>query len=203
MGWRDVVLSGRGTAGAINALLATLVLFDPAYPSEEFKNKTEYDGYFLQYSNRYFGSHFDWRYFKAQAIVESRLRPEAQSRDGAMGIMQILPRTFQEITRQNPHISSEPKHPKWNIAAGIYYNRLMWNEWHGPLSVQDRLSFMFASYNAGRTNIQRAHRIAAAMGLDPKSWKSVERVLFQVTGSWAQVTAAYVRKVHDTWLALQ
>jgi membrane-bound lytic murein transglycosylase F len=163
---------------------------------------TEYDSHFTRYSNRYFGPHFDWRYFKAQAVVESRLRPHAQSDDGAVGIMQIRPGTFREIALKNPHIRSHPKQPRWSIEAGIYYNWVLWDGWQDSMTVQDRLNLMFASYNAGKSNILRARQVAASMGLDPNSWKSIEGVLPLVTGSLSQQTVAYVRKVHQAWLAL-
>lgn len=204
MRWREITLVAPGAVRAFLALAFCTVLFTPAaHSSEKYKDMTEYDCYFLKYSNRYFGAHFDWRYFKAQAIVESRLRPESQSQDGAVGIMQIRPKTFREIIHKNPHIWSDPKHPRWNIAAGIYYNWVMWKEWEDPLTVQDRLNFMFASYNAGKYNILRAQQIAASMGLDPKSWESVAKVLPQVTGPLGQETVAYVRKIFHTWMALQ
>ncbi|MEW6665183.1 MAG: transglycosylase SLT domain-containing protein [Thermodesulfobacteriota bacterium] len=164
---------------------------------------TEYDSHFLTYSNRYFGPHFDWRYFKAQAIVESRLRPDVRSPDGAMGIMQIRPRTFREIALKLPHIRSRPKQPRWSIEAGIYYSRILWDEWPDDVSIPDRLNFMLASYNAGKSNIIRAQRTAASMGLNPNLWKSIERALPLVTGESGRVTVGYVRKVNHTWLALQ
>jgi membrane-bound lytic murein transglycosylase F len=67
----------------------------------------------------------DWRYFKAQAVAESRLRKKARSHDGAIGIMQILPETFKYIRSKNPSIPDDPWNPEWNIAAAIYYDRLL------------------------------------------------------------------------------
>lgn len=204
MQWADRFLKGRDGIGVFLAILFSTLLFSPAaHSSEKYKAMTQYDSFFLKYSNHYFGAKFDWRYFKAQAIVESRLRPDVQSQDGALGIMQILPRTFQEITQKNPDISSDPKDPRWNIAAGIYYNWLMWNEWRNPMTLQDRLNFMFAAYNAGKYNILRAQEIAASIGLVPNSWESVERVLSQLPGVSMQETVAYVRKINHTWWRLQ
>ncbi len=193
-----------GAKGIFLALALFMILFPfGAHPSETYRNNSDYDCYFLKYSSRYFGSHFDWRYFKAQAIVESNLKPNVQSQDGAMGIMQILPATFREITHKNPHIWSDPKHPRWNIAAGIYYNWVMWNEWQGPMTVQDRLNFMFASYNAGKGNILKAQQMAAEMGLNPKSWDAVSKVLYLVNGPAGKETVAYVNKINRIWSALQ
>src|SRR5512144_831567 len=40
---------------------------------------TKYDDYFRHYSQRYFGPFVDWRWFKAQAVAESLLNPQAHS----------------------------------------------------------------------------------------------------------------------------
>ena len=79
----------------------------------------EYDGHFRKYTKRYFGPYFDWRWFKAQAIAESGLDPDARSQAGALGLMQIMPATYEEITRDNPHFVTLDD-PRWNVAAGIY-----------------------------------------------------------------------------------
>ncbi|MCK5784786.1 MAG: hypothetical protein KAH06_10080, partial [Desulfobacterales bacterium] len=56
-------------------VLLTMPLQVNAY--EGFNKIVKYDGYFSKYSKRYFGPGFDWRYFKAQAIAESRLKANA------------------------------------------------------------------------------------------------------------------------------
>ncbi len=127
----------------------------PPVDSEHWTD--EYDAYFRKYSKRYFGAHFDWRWFKAQAIAESHLKPAAESPVGAQGIMQIMPGTFYEIKEANPHFMSI-KEPRWNIAAGIYYDRMLFRKWQRQLSEQERLLMAFASYNAGLGSIRKAYK---------------------------------------------
>lgn len=118
----------------------------------------KYDHYFQKYSKRYFGLRYDWTWFKAQAIAESRLNPNARSPVGARGLMQIMPRTFGEIRRANPHFD-DIRNPKWNIAAGIYYDRYLYDRWT-RFKDSHRLYLTFASYNAGLGGIRRALRKA-------------------------------------------
>ena len=73
-------------------------------PYSHYNQFTKYDRHFSKYSKRYFGAGFDWRYFKAQAIAESGLQADARSRVGAIGIIQVMPRTFEDIRQQNPQI---------------------------------------------------------------------------------------------------
>jgi membrane-bound lytic murein transglycosylase F len=118
---------------------------------------TQYDPFFRKYAKRYFGPHFDWRWFKAQGIVESRLRPEVRSAAGAVGIMQILPSTFEEIKAINPAFK-EVSDPKWNIAAGIFYDRSLYRKWKDPMPERDRLFLALAGYNAGYGGVLKAYK---------------------------------------------
>ncbi len=115
----------------------------------------EYDPLFQKYAKRYFGPHFDWRWFKAQGVTESNLRPQARSRAGAVGLMQILPSTFAEIRKANPHYV-DIESPRWNIAAGIYYDRRLYaHRRFDPLPDEEQLLVAFACYNAGLGGILR------------------------------------------------
>ena len=115
----------------------------------------KYDRHFRKYSKRYFGPHFNWRWFKSQAIAESNLNPAAASPVGARGIMQIMPETFDEIKQQNPTFSALDD-PRWNIAAGIFYDRQLYRKWRNPLPSEERLFLAFSSYNAGYGRVLKA-----------------------------------------------
>ena len=119
---------------------------------------SQYDEHFQKYTKRYFGPHFDWRWFKAQAIAESHLKPDAQSPVGAIGLMQVMPRTFREIQQENPHFV-DVRVPRWNIAAGIWYDRYLYRQevWE-PLADEEQLLLAFAGYNSGLGGALRAFR---------------------------------------------
>jgi len=168
---------------------------DSACAFDRYKRVVKYDKYFSKYSKRYFGPAFDWHHFKAQAIAESHLDPQAKSPVGAAGIMQIMPRTYKEILRKNPKIRGSRMQPRWNIAAGIYYDRQIWNLWKAPRPFRDRLHFMFGSYNAGKGNILKAQKIAEKRGLNPNIWSSIEPTLSAVTGKRSRETIGYVKKI--------
>lgn len=179
-------------------ILFVLVLLIPCqtHAFEQYNRVLKFDKYFSKYSKRFFGPDFNWRFFKAQAITESRLKPEARSMVGALGIMQIMPRTFQEIVQKNPGIKGNRKQPRWNIAAGIYYDRVLWKTWKAERLELDRINFMFGSYNAGKRNIIKAQRIAKRNGLNPNIWGSIVYHLPKVTGRRSKETIGYVNKIN-------
>ncbi|HEY0721265.1 MAG TPA: transglycosylase SLT domain-containing protein [Gammaproteobacteria bacterium] len=117
---------------------------------------TKYDSYFQHYSQRFFGPFVDWRWFKAQAVAESLLNPQAESHAGALGVMQLLPRTFYEVRLQHPYFN-DIYTPRWNIAAGIYYNLTLYQMWNGALHGDDRFLLTLASYNAGFQRVRNAY----------------------------------------------
>lgn len=137
--------------------------------NKRVKWSIKYDHYFKKYAKYYFGPNFDWHWFKAQAIAESNLQPAAKSEMGARGLMQILPSTFKDIRKKNKQFSNIEE-PRWNIAAGIYYDRQMYRRWYRNIPSKEKLLFTFASYNAGFGNIRKAYRRA-----DKKHDKEAEK----------------------------
>ena len=127
---------------------------EPAVDSHQWSQR--YDPYFRTFAARYFGPHYDWRWFKAQAIAESSLDMEATSPSGARGIMQVLPSTYEDIRAEQPYFGTLDD-AKWNVAAGIYYLAQLFRSWPG-LPEQERLYLAFASYNAGYQRIRNAYR---------------------------------------------
>lgn len=154
-----------------------------------------YDDTFRKYSKRYFGPGYDWRVFKAQGMTESNLRETARSRFGARGVMQLLPRTFHEIASQNPDIRRAINDPEWNIAAGISYDRRLWQQWEADSVMVQRQQFMFASYNAGRGTILGAQSVARSRQLDARSWSSIETVAPNVPRWRWRETIGYVHRI--------
>jgi membrane-bound lytic murein transglycosylase F len=179
-------------------LVIILLLMVPcqAQAFERYNRVLKYDKYFSKYSKRFFGPNFDWHYFKAQAVAESRLKAKAKSKVGALGVMQIMPKTFKEITRKNPSIRGNRGQPRWNIAAGIYYDRMLWKAWKAERPFQDRINFMFGAYNAGKGNILKAQKIAKKKDLNENLWESMEQSLPKVTGEHSKETISYIRKIN-------
>lgn len=173
---------------------SSLESIDPeAY--RKYNTIVQYDYYFRKYTKRFFGPAFDWRHFKAQAIAESGLKYDAESAAGAVGIMQILPNTFDGLKQRNPEIRGKPIHVRWNIAGGVYYNKSLWDLWKAERPFQDRIDFMFGSYNAGKGNILRAQKKASKRGLNPNLWRSITLTLKDVTGRRSRETILYVNKI--------
>ncbi len=186
--------------GKFNKIVLILFIFLAPNMSEAFErynNVVKYDKYFSKYSKRYFSPAFDWHYFKAQAIAESRLKASAKSKVGALGIMQIMPKTFKEISSKNPSIKGTREQPRWNIAAGIYYDRQIWKTWKEDRPIEDRINFTFGSYNAGKGNILKAQRIAKKKGLNPNLWDSIKLTLPEVTGKHSNETIGYIKKINQ------
>jgi len=154
----------------------------------------KYDIHFRKYSKRYFGIGFDWRWFKAQAIAESNLKQNAQSWVKAKGIMQLMPRTYESL-RSNLTELGHILDPRWNIAAGVFYNKKMWDYWKAKRPFRDRLAFMLASYNAGAATILRAQKMSKARGLDENLWPSIRGIASQVPRWRSGETLHYIEKI--------
>jgi soluble lytic murein transglycosylase-like protein len=176
---------------AANTAVAKIEDF-PKVTSRKWTSK--YDQYFRKYTKRYFGVGFEWKWFKAQAIAESNLKASAQSWVNAKGIMQLMPKTFHEIKKKNPSFA-DINEPRWNIAAGIYYDRQLYKKWRADRPFKDKISFTFASYNAGFRNIIKAQKTAKKQGLNENLWHNIKSVAPKVRGWRHKETVGYVDKI--------
>lgn len=84
---------------------------------------------------------------KAMIKVESDFNPEAVSKKGAMGLMQIMPGNLEKLN------ISDPFNPRENIMGGSYYFRQMLDRFDG------KLSLALAAYNAGPTRVAELNAI--------------------------------------------
>lgn len=129
-----------------------------------------YDHYFRTHAE---GLAFDWRLLAAMAWKESRFDSTVTSRKGAMGIMQIMPRTAARFGLDTA--SGMDDHIR---AAARYLARLDTIWLRAIPDREQRLRFVLASYNAGPGHIIDAQRLADQLGLDPTRWDGhVERAV--------------------------
>jgi membrane-bound lytic murein transglycosylase MltF len=159
---------------------------------EEWRHFEEVIALFHKYGAEY---DFDPLMLAAQGYQESRLRQDARSHVGAIGVMQIMPATGKELKVGDIRIL-EP-----NIHGGAkYMDQLMTRYFKdAKFSEQDRTLFAFASYNAGPGNISKMRREATRRGLDPDRWfNNVEIVTADRIGI---ETTTYVRNIYKYYVA--
>lgn len=164
--------------------------------AQKSRDVDRYDQTFRKYTKRYFGVGYDWRVFKAQAMAESQMNPNARSWVGARGLMQLMPSTYKDIQSNATGFGSIDD-PEWNIAAGILHDRDLWRRWARDSISVDRREFMFASYNAGEGTIMNAQRACVQRSLDRRAWRSVETVAPEVPRWRYRETLGYVRKIQS------
>jgi membrane-bound lytic murein transglycosylase F len=131
-----------------------------------------YDGIFQKFAPRY---GFDWRLTAAQAYQESRFDAKAKSREGAVGLLQILPRTAKSLGFTKLTDPEECTH------AGIAYLAELMGQLEPDLALQQRVRFALAAYNVGLGHLNDARRLAGEQGLDRNRWfGSVEKAMLQL-----------------------
>lgn len=153
------------------------------YPVHSDKWTKKHDRHFRKYSKRYFGPLFDWHWFKAQGIAESGLVQDSKSHVGASGIMQLMPGTHTEISDKNPHLI-KANSPRWNIAAGIYYDRILYRKFK-KIPEQEKMYLTLASYNAGYGRVLKAKKKVTS---EETSWDDIRPYL-------PSQTRAYVDRI--------
>jgi soluble lytic murein transglycosylase-like protein len=98
----------------------------------------------------------------AVMAVESNFDPHALSEKGAMGLMQLMPRTAKEM------LVSDAWDPEQNIFGGARYLRILANQYQGDLVRT------LAAYNAGPEAVRRA---GGAVPRIPETQEYVRKVV--------------------------
>lgn len=172
------------------------------WPHPASARAADFDRLFEKWGRRFFGLMVDWRWFKAQALAESGLRPQAVSPVGARGLMQIMPATSAEMARRLG-VADRPWDPRLNVMLGVAYDRRLWDLWHSPRPSMERLRLVFASYNAGPGNILRAQRLARRRGGCSNLWRCLAPLLPSITGRHAAETRGYVARIERFYWAIR
>jgi soluble lytic murein transglycosylase-like protein len=84
---------------------------------------------------------------RAVIETESNWNPNAYSRKGAGGLMQLIPTTAQRFG------ANDVFNPQQNIDAGVHYLRTLLERYNGNLDLA------LAAYNAGEGAVDRAHGV--------------------------------------------
>ncbi len=170
--------------------------------AQKAASRTRYDPIFRKYTKRFFGPAFDWQYFKAQGMAESGLDPRARSRVGARGVMQLMPGTYDLIRKARRERMGAIEDPESNIAAAILHDRDLWLSMQENPTFEERVRFMFGSYNAGEGPIGRARQAARAARLDEHRWQSIQQVAPRVPNWRYRETLPYVDRIESTYQQL-
>lgn len=163
-----------------------------------------YDELAQKYANEY---GFDWRLVVSQMYQESRFDPKARSWVGALGLMQVMPHTGNELGLSNL------RDPETGLHAGVKYLNWLMRRFEPDLNVADRTWFALAAYNAGVGHVRDARRLAGKLGLNPDRWfGNVEKAMLMLSKSKyakkakhgyvrGQEPVTYVRQIKDRYLA--
>ncbi len=151
---------------------------------------------FKTYANQY---DFDWLLLIAQGYQESGLDQSVVSSTGAVGLMQILPKTAAGDPINIEGIDKAEN----NVNAGAKYLRYLIDDYFNEPDI-DRLNrhlFGLAAYNAGPTRLQRLRKETAKAGLDPNVWFNNVEIL--VSKKVGREPVTYVANIFKYFIAFE
>ena len=163
-----------------------------AVSADELKKFQETVALFQKFSSQY---SLDYLLMMAQGYQESTLNQEAKSKVGALGIMQLMPATGEQMKVGDVHQLEA------NIHAGVKYIRFMVDKYFAnePMTDTNKILFAFAAYNAGPGRIHALRQEAASKGLDPNVWfDNVEMIAASRIG---METVTYVANIYKYYVA--
>ena len=139
----------------------------------------------------------DYLLLIAQGYQESGLDQQVKSPVGAVGIMQVMPRTAAAAPVKIPNIHTEEN----NIHAGVRLIHFLVNDYFNQpeLDQINRTLFAIAAYNAGPAKITKCRKVAEEMGYDPNKWfGNVEVATAKLVG---RETTQYVANIYKYYIA--
>ncbi len=117
----------------------------------------------------------DWRLMSAIAYSESRFIENLKSSQGAKGIMQIRPVVARHFNV--PVESIDDTETNIRLAGMLLSELGSMLRMPSSTPLEDKLSIILASYNAGIGHVLDARRLARSEGANPNSWADVSRYL--------------------------
>ncbi len=182
---RNMLLAGMAFVVAILAAPAEAGERLPHAASRIAQAHDPYGNHIAEASRR-FGVPQSW--IRAVMHAESRSRPGAVSSAGAMGLMQIMPKTWEEL-RARHRLGPDPFEPRDNIFAGVAYLRELHTRFGSP-------GFL-AAYNAGPGRY--TEYLERGRPLPPETSAYVAAIAPQLGSSGAKLPLAGRRKSASDW----
>lgn len=106
-----------------------------------------------QYCNEY---KVDPLLITAVMKAESNFNPNAKSKKGAIGLMQLMPTTAKEISEKYLNLKKFNEknlyNPQYNVMIGCFYIKILSDMFN------NNINLVLASYNAGLGNVQKWHQ---------------------------------------------
>ena len=125
---------------------------------------SDYDVLIKKYASEL---NWDWRLLTAQIYKESRFDANTKSWRGAVGLMQMMPKTAKSY-------GIEPKqlvNPEINIQGGVKHLKMLEDRWKEEITDSlEILKFTLGSYNVGHGHVEDAIRLAEKYDLNPSVW---------------------------------
>jgi len=122
-----------------------------------------YDAYFKEYAQNI---GWDWRLVAAVAFAESNFKPELTSWAGAVGVMQLMPKTAQNMGLADSAFFQ----PRENIEAGVKYLKSLEQNFNMINDPIERKKFIIAAYNVGPAHIFDAMALTEKYNRNPQIW---------------------------------
>lgn len=143
---------------------------DKSNPLGRNNQISPFDGLFKKYAELY---GFDWRLLASVSFQESNFLANRSSREGATGLMGLMPRTARTLGVSD----NELYDPEQNIKAACKLLVKSGRYFTGVEDREERMKFILGAYNAGQAHILDAQALAEKYGKNPNHWEDVETYL--------------------------
>jgi membrane-bound lytic murein transglycosylase MltF len=178
--------------GVISRYAQSPKMLKNAIAPAELKKFQETAALFQKYGTQY---NVDYLLMMAQGFQESTLNQNAKSSVGAIGVMQLMPATGEQMKVGDVHQEEA------NIHAGVKYIRFMVDKYFAnePMDDTNKILFAFAAYNCGPGRVHSLREEAAKKGLDPNVW--VDNVELIAAARIGMETVTYVANIYKYYVA--
>ena len=132
-----------------------------------------YDGLIKKHSK---SINWDWRLVASLVYQESKFDPRVSSWAKASGLMQLMPKTAEELGVTNR------ANPEQSIKGGTKYLKQLWKNFEHITDSIQRTKFVMASYNCGLYHVIDAQNLAEIEGLKKDVWDDhVENIILKLS----------------------